>query len=61
MDSQLNKIQGTSNQKNKMGRHVEIMGKGGDAYRDFVYKPEVKRALGITSRTLEGNIKIDVK
>jgi hypothetical protein len=44
-----------------MGRHVEIMGKGGDAYRDFVYKPEVKRALGITSRTWEGNIKIDVK
>jgi len=28
MDSQLNKTQGTSNQKNKMGRHVEIMGRG---------------------------------
>jgi len=61
MDSQLNKIQGIPNQKNKMGRHVEIMGNRRDAYRDFVYNPELKRALGIPRRTWEGNIKTDVK
>jgi hypothetical protein len=37
------------------------MRKRRDAYRDFVYKPERKRALGIPRRTLEGNIKKDVK
>jgi len=44
-----------------MGQHVEIMEKRRDAYRDFVYTPEEKRALGISRRTLEGNIKMDVR
>jgi hypothetical protein len=44
-----------------MGRHVEMMGKRRDAYRDFVYKPEEKGALGIPRLTWEGNIKMDVK
>jgi hypothetical protein len=37
------------------------MWKKRDACRDFVYKPEEKRALGIPRRTWEGNIKMDVK
>ena len=61
MDSQLNKIRRTSNRKNKMDRHVEIMGKRRDEYRDFVYKPEEERGIGIPRGTSEGNIKMDVK